>query len=335
MYTKAARRAGFVLIFAALALRLLQSAVLPVTANSEEFTRLTLALSTGTRLTLPPAGGADAVWVLKKTVPAAVTSPASPEPTVTAPVYPAFTAQDAETLKIGGKCTYTVDKSALLLSPLLQKEPPAVLIVHTHTSEAYSQTAGWFYEESETLRTLDNAQNVTRVGQELAAVLEQRGIRVYHDTTCNDYPNYNKSYTNTAKVITRQLEAHPEISLVLDLHRDALENTDGTLLRNTAVLADGRTAAKLMLVVGTDQGGGANPRWKDNLSLALKLQCLLERENPGLCRNIDLRTERFNQHLADSALLVEVGATGNTLPEALISARLLADAVADLLVGYN
>ena len=122
---------------------------------------------------------------------------------------------------------------------------------------------------------------------------------------------------------------------MLDLHRDALENTDGTLLRNTAVLADGRTAAKLMLVVGTDQGGGANPRWKDNLSLALKLQCLLERENPGLCRNIDLRTERFNQHLADSALLVEVGATGNTLPEALISARLLADAVADLLVGYD
>ena len=101
-------------------------------------------------------------------------------------------------------------------------------------------------------------------------------------------------------------------------------------LRRTAELTlDGARCAQLMLVVGSDEGGLTHPDWKENLANALKLQALLNRIAPGLCRDIDLRTERFNQHETPGSLLVEFGCTGNTLAEALRSADYLAQALCE------
>ena len=96
---------------------------------------------------------------------------------------------------------------------------------------------------------------------------------------------------------------------------------------------DGEACAELMLVVGTDEGGLPHPDWQENLANALKLQALLNRSAPGLCRDLDLRTELFNQHETPGSLLVEVGASGNTLAEALRSARILANALVTLIRG--
>ena len=88
-----------------------------------------------------------------------------------------------------------------------------------------------------------------------------------------------------------------------------------------------------MLVVGTDEGGLTHPDWQENLANALKVQALLNRSAPSLCRNLDLRTERFNQHETPGSLLVEVGASGNTLAEALRAARIFGQALAVFLRG--
>ena len=50
-------------------------------------------------------------------------------------------------------------------------------------------------------------------------------------------------------------------------------------------------------------------------------------------RPLNLRAQRFNQDLSAGALLVEVGAAGNTREEALAAAELLAEAVAQLAEG--
>ena len=84
-----------------------------------------------------------------------------------------------------------------------------------------------------------------------------------------------------------------------------------------------------MFVMGTDERL-KHPDWERNLSLALKLQTLLEREHPGLCRDLNLTRNRYNQHLGDLALLVEIGAAGNTLEEARLAARELAKAIVRL-----
>lgn len=254
------------------------------------------------------------------------------EPQTEPPAEPqalSFDTQEAEQITFRGNCTYTVDKQALLEAPLCWKTPeagPQVLIIHSHTSESYTPSENYTYEASGDYRTLDGTRNVIAVGDVLAQSLEKAGIGVIHDTTCHDYPSYNSSYANARRTIERQLAEHPSIVMVVDIHRDAAEE----VFRETAEV-EGRTAAKLMLVVGTDEGGLSHPFWRENLSCALKLQALANRRYPGLFKSIALRASRFNQDETPASLIVEVGSTGNTLPEALVAAELLGNVIAELL----
>lgn len=267
---------------------------------------------------------------------AASEAPAEKE-TEAEPVDPplVFSADEADAIGIVGACSYQPDKQALLTRPSalsLSDDGPAVLIVHTHSSEAYTMEVGFEYQESDALRTLDERYSVIRVGDEIADILTEAGISVLHDTQPNDYPNYNGAYERMRQTIEGYLAEYPSIQMVLDIHRDAAEDADGNPVALTAE-ADGEACAELMLVVGTDEGGLSHPDWQENLANALKIQTLLNRSTPGLCRNLNLRTERFNQHETPGSLLVEVGASGNTLAEALRSARILGQALAVFLRG--
>ena len=169
------------------------------------------------------------------------------------------------------------------------------------------------------------------VGERVAEMLEAAGIGVIHDRTVHDYPSYNGSYVHARTSTEEILKANPSIRLILDLHRDALE-TGGRQLR-TAAQVKGRTAAQLMLVAGTNVSRPSHTGWEENLSLALKLQVQLERMAPGIMRPVNLRRERFNQDLGPGALLIEVGAAGNSRAEALAAAEILAEGIIALWEG--
>ena len=171
-----------------------------------------------------------------------------------------------------------------------------------------------------------------RVGQQVAAVLEANGIGVVHETTVNDYPDYNGAYDRMKTIIEENLARYPSIQMVLDIHRDAAADENGDPLALTADY-NGARYAQLMLVVGTDEGGLSHPNWQQNLSTALKLQALLERTHPGLCRNLNLRQERFNQNQTPCSLLIEFGTDGNTLSQALHSADALGSALSQLILS--
>ncbi|MEG0825185.1 MAG: stage II sporulation protein P, partial [Oscillospiraceae bacterium] len=57
---------------------------------------------------------------------------------------------------------------------------PQILIVHTHTTEAYSPTAETPYAESDSYRTTDPHFNVVAVGDALAEVYGGAGFTVLH-----------------------------------------------------------------------------------------------------------------------------------------------------------
>ena len=194
------------------------------------------------------------------------------------------------------------------------------------TCEAYTQSEGHSYLASDNYRTLDLSNNVTAVGDALAEALADLGVELIHDRSYNDYPSYNASYGVAREKIQAYLEQYPSIVLVLDLHRDALENP----VRET-VARDGRLLAPLMLAVGSDQGGLNHPHWEDNLSCGLKLQALGLRDQPSLFKKLSFRKERFNGDLSPGALIVEVGSTENTLEEAQASMPYLARYIAELL----
>ena len=171
-----------------------------------------------------------------------------------------------------------------------------------------------------------------RVGQEMAKILEENGIGVIHDTTLHDQPSYNGSYSYARRTIEAYLEKYPSIRMVLDVHRDALELSETEQL-STHARVDGQDSAQLMLVMGTNAGGLYHPAWQENLSVGLKIQALLERQYPGICRPLQLRTERFNQDLSAAGMIIEVGAAGDTLEKALVAAGAFARAIVTLARG--
>ena len=251
-----------------------------------------------------------------------------PEPSL--PVFLPEQAAEMDIRNTGGK---EADYAALLTRPLrwqLAGTEPRVLILHTHTTESYEPgTAG--YAQTAPYRTLDEAYNMLRIGDALAEALEAAGIPTVHDREFHDYPSYNSAYNQARKAIQANMQAHPGILLVLDLHRDAAG--EGGRQLGTHVTVAGRETAQLMTVLGVGRSGLENPRWEDNLSLALKLQLLLEAQAPGITRPLSLRPQRFNQDLAPYTLLIEVGTAGNTQEEALRATRLLANALIRLKAG--
>lgn len=204
-----------------------------------------------------------------------------------------------------------------------REDGPQILIMHTHTTESYTMAGEDVYTETDTSRTDDPNYNMIRIGAEIKSVLEEMGFSVLHDTTLYDYPSYTDSYTRSLAGIKAWLEQYPSISVVLDVHRDALISKDGTVYKAVTQL-DGESVAQIMLVCGTNDGGLDHPGWQDNLTIAAQIQMRLTGLEPTLARPINLRSQRFNQHLTPCSLLVEVGTSGNTLQEALRGARYFA-----------
>jgi len=214
---------------------------------------------------------------------------------------------------------------------LSKDEGPQVLILHTHGSEAYTMPPGQEYEASSEYRTLDSTKNVVRVGDEIARVLEAAGLAVIHDTTLHDYPEYSGAYGRSQTAAEAYLEQYPTIQFILDVHRDAISDGNGGMYKVVSEVG-GRSAAQLSFVIGTDGGGLEHPRWQENLKLAAAIQQRITDDYPTLMRPITVRNSRYNQHLTPGCLLVEVGAAGNSLDEALLSAQLFGQEMANVIL---
>lgn len=314
-------------------------------AKSTDFARWMVFLETGQVTQAEEPEAEQPLYVLKIEPEAEAEAPADKpvreieaqvtSAAVSAPLPTALAA--AEQITIEGGCTYSVDKTALLSRPStldFSGDGPKILILHTHATEAYTQEPGWEYEESSEYRTLNTDRSVVQVGRVLTETLESYGIEVIHDETLNDYPSYNGSYAAALERIQGWLDQYPSIQMVIDVHRDAVADASGNAVALSAT-ENGESCARVMLVVGTDQGGLSHPNWQENLANALKLQSVLAGTYPGLCRSLDLRTERFNQHMTPGSILVEVGSNGNTLQQAMRSAKLLGAGLASMITSLE
>ncbi len=208
---------------------------------------------------------------------------------------------------------------------------PQVLIMHTHATESFARDGTEPYTETGVARTTDTSYNIVKVGDEIARIFEEMGLNVLHDQTLYDYPSYNDAYSNSRAGVEQYLAQYPTIQMVLDIHRDALIGSDGTIYKPVLQI-DGVKTAQVMLVVGSDDAGAYFPDWTEHLALAMELQQQMNSLWPGLARPITLRTARFNQQLTKGSLLVEVGSHGNSLEEALAGARLFARSAGKVLL---
>lgn len=237
----------------------------------------------------------------------------------------------AKGLSLSNSTNININTDELLNSPLgftLDCNAPEVLIVHTHTTESFTDNEQAKYTASSSDRSTDETKNMISVGKALTEVLTQRGISVIHDTTVHDYPSYNGAYNRSKATVLANLQKYPTIKLVLDLHRDGIVRSDGTKVKVSCDI-NGEKVAQCMFVVGTNVSL-THDNWQENMRLACKLQNKANELYPELMRPINVREERFNQQLSTGALIIEVGSNGNTLDESKKGARLMGDVIASL-----
>ncbi len=203
-----------------------------------------------------------------------------------------------------------------------------IIIYHTHTCESYTPTKENSYTASGNFRTTDLNYSVVRVGRELKSNLEKYGYNVVQSEEKHDYPAYTGSYSRSLTTVESLLKQNPETEIVFDIHRDAVGSTSTYA---PTVEINGEKVAQLMFVIGTNDGGGKHPNWQNNLKFAVKVQEKANEMYPGLFRSINLRSATFNQKVTNAASIIEVGATGNTLEEATVSMKYLAEVLNEIL----
>lgn len=192
--------------------------------------------------------------------------------------------------------------------------------------KAIHQVHGYEYEATGNYRTTDLNYSVARVGTELTNYLKEKGFNVTHNTTYHDYPAYSGSYARSLNTLEGLLEGK-NTQLVFDLHRDAVGSSNEY---TPTIKINDNYVAQIMFVIGTNGGGLEHPNWVQNLKMAVKIQEKANEMYPGLFRPIIIRNSRYNQHLTNGSSIIEVGATGNTMEQCILSMQCLSNVLAEI-----
>ncbi len=230
---------------------------------------------------------------------------------------PAYDAGESIKIEIAGIKLEDVPKTAM----------PKVLIYHTHTYEAYEQDPDNLYEPAHGAkwRTKNPEFNIIRVGAELTKLLEGYGFEVVHDITEFEPPRLGTAYVRSLEMLEERIANGEEYDMLIDVHRDAFSKNSWT---PASINLDGSDKARLMFLVGTGEDGFIEkPNWQENYALVAQMIDYLQAIDPQLCKDANVKTQRYNQHVSTRSVLVEVGHCENTLDAALASMEYLAAAI--------
>jgi len=193
-----------------------------------------------------------------------------------------------------------------------------VIIYNTHSGETYSMT--------DKVERLDGRQGgVITVAAALQEALESKyGIKVARSDRLHDV-NYDTSYQESEKTARELLAANPKARVIFDIHRDS-----GKSREQSVVKVNGQDVAPLLFVVGS---GTRKPfaGWRQNYAFASTLSSKTNEMYPGLSLGVRVKNGNYNQYIHPHAVLVEVGTSKNSIEEAVRSAVLLADVVAQVI----
>ncbi len=215
----------------------------------------------------------------------------------------------------------------------IDREKPAVLIFHTHTTEGYEILDRGWYASDYSSRTQNINKSIVRVGTAIEEALTNEGFIVIHDTTLHD-TKYSGAYDRSRQTVQKYLDKYPNIKVVLDIHRDAIHRDDGTKIKPTAVI-NGKKSAQIMIITGAEENNVKDfPNWEQNLRFALKLQKSCEDNFPSLMRPVFFCARKYTMDMTPCDLLIEMGSDANTLDEAVYAGKLFGTALAKLLNNY-
>lgn len=236
---------------------------------------------------------------------------------------------------------YTIDSTTMIgsdqlnantfmnqdLSITKESSKPQILIYHTHSQEAYADSIPG-----------DVTTTIMGVGEHLAQILqEEYGYNVMHHTGTYDVANRDEAYSAALPAIEQVLEENPSIQVVIDLHRDEMEEETRLVMD-----LDGRPTARFMFFNGlsrTKKTGNIsylyNENLENNLAFSFQMQLAAAEYYPGLTRKIYLKGYRYNMHLKPRTLLIELGAQNNTVEEVMNACDPIADILNKVLTSES
>ena len=233
---------------------------------------------------------------------------------------------------------YTVDSNTMIGSDQLNADSflekdmrvskdsggPQILIFHTHSQEGFADSVPG-----------DSATSIVGVGERLAGILtDTYGYEVLHHTEAYNAEGRDDAYSRALPGIEQVLRENPSIQVIIDLHRDEMPEETRLVMD-----LDGRPTARFMFFNGlsrTKKTGNIaylyNENLDENLAFSFQMQVKAAEYYPGLTRKIYLKGYRYNMHLRDKYLLVELGAQNNTVEEAMNACDPLAH-ILDMVLG--
>ena len=211
---------------------------------------------------------------------------------------------------------------------------PVIMTYSTHSNECFRKVDGEVYADLPNSNTVNKNFNILKVNATLSGLLANTyKLPIYFNNTDHEQGKYyTTSYERSLQTIVKAKKSYGTLAVFFDIHRDSAGSGSG----DDAITIDGKKCAKVMFVVGTGEGvTGAGfaekPNWKKNKALADLLTAEINKIAPGLCKPVRVKTGRYNQHVSDSALAIEIGHNKNTLEEALNACPYLAKALYNVL----
>ncbi|MDD4561774.1 MAG: stage II sporulation protein P [Syntrophomonadaceae bacterium] len=194
-----------------------------------------------------------------------------------------------------------------------------VVVYCTHSAETYIPDSGKARCDGE--RGLIN--NVAGV---ISTQLQSAGMKADFIDSIHDYPDYDKSYTNSRETVKKILDSKEKLLALFDVHRDSIPGKESADTINVR----GKKAARILIIVGTDERK-EHPHWKSNLAFAESLYQQGEQMYPGLIKGVRTKSGTYNQEFFDHSLLLEVGSDYNSFAEAKYAGELFAQILLEVL----
>jgi len=208
----------------------------------------------------------------------------------------------------------------------INSDEPLVYIFNSHPSE---MIGGTFADLS------IGELNITCLSHEMALIFEEHGIpSLVEDRDVRDIMrangwNFAASYQASRIFIEERIHQYPTLQFFFDLHRDSVA---WDLAR---VDIDGRPYARILFVIGGNNPAG----YAQNYQMARRLHDMLEEHRPGISRGIMTssgsgRNGVYNQDVASTLQLIEIGAVETTVEEVMNTIDILGDVLAEYILRY-
>ena len=193
---------------------------------------------------------------------------------------------------------------------------PVVYIYNTHNKEEYYHSVSEPHNIVPTVMTTSYMLKEKLKEHNIESIVEEKDVS---NVLKKKKWKYSYSYKVTRSFLEEAIKTNPSLQFFIDVHRDSVKKEISTVEINK------KSYARILFIVGLE-----NKDYEKNLKLTEELNNLIKKEYPGLSRGIYKKKGSgvngiYNQDFSPNCILIEFGASKNTIDEVYNSVEVVGD----------